>query len=103
MGQSVKILLMGRAYKSFLKRTAPDASLSFSGFCESDGNFLPFFFFQTLQLLMIPLIMSVLYVWAQLNREMIVSFWLGTRFKVCQTGYWKDFCLEDAHDGGGKI
>lgn len=32
---------------------------------------------------MIPLIMSVLYVWAQLNRDMIVSFWFGTRFKVC--------------------
>lgn len=31
---------------------------------------------------MIPLIMSVLYVWAQLNRDMIVSFWFGTRFKV---------------------
>uniref|UniRef100_A0A8I3N688 Derlin n=1 Tax=Canis lupus familiaris TaxID=9615 RepID=A0A8I3N688_CANLF len=35
------------------------------------------------QLLMIPLIMSVLYVWAQLNRDMIVSFWFGTRFKAC--------------------
>lgn len=34
------------------------------------------------QLLMIPLIMSVLYVWAQFNSEMIVSFWFGTRFKV---------------------
>lgn len=33
---------------------------------------------------MIPLIMSVLYVWAQLNRDMIVSFWFGTRFKVSQ-------------------
>lgn len=32
---------------------------------------------------MIPLIMSVLYVWAQLNRETIVSFWFGTRFKAC--------------------
>lgn len=32
---------------------------------------------------MIPLIMSVLYVWAQLNRDMIVSFWFGTRFKAC--------------------
>ncbi|XP_032108746.1 derlin-1 isoform X2 [Cebus imitator] len=36
-----------------------------------------------MQLLMIPLIMSVLYVWAQLNRDMIVSFWFGTRFKAC--------------------
>ncbi|MGH0126810.1 UNVERIFIED_CONTAM: hypothetical protein FKN15_024011 [Acipenser sinensis] len=32
---------------------------------------------------MIPLIMSVLYVWAQLNRDTIVSFWFGTRFKAC--------------------
>ncbi|XP_063087221.1 derlin-1 isoform X1 [Cavia porcellus] len=36
-----------------------------------------------MQLLMIPLIMSVLYVWAQLNRDMMVSFWFGTRFKAC--------------------
>ncbi|XP_073488296.1 derlin-1 isoform X1 [Aquarana catesbeiana] len=36
-----------------------------------------------MQLLMIPLIMSVLYVWSQLNRDMIVSFWFGTRFKAC--------------------
>ncbi|GAB1299376.1 Derlin-1 [Apodemus speciosus] len=35
------------------------------------------------ELLMIPLIMSVLYVWAQLNRDLIVSFWFGTRFKAC--------------------
>lgn len=34
------------------------------------------------QLLMIPLIMSVLYVWAQINKDVIVSFWFGTRFKV---------------------
>lgn len=35
-----------------------------------------------LQLLMIPLIMSVLYVWAQFNKDTIVTFWFGTRFKV---------------------
>lgn len=39
------------------------------------------------QLLMIPMIMSVLYVWAQLNRDMIVSFWFGTRFKVRCIGW----------------
>uniref|UniRef100_A0A3P8TNE1 Derlin n=1 Tax=Amphiprion percula TaxID=161767 RepID=A0A3P8TNE1_AMPPE len=31
-----------------------------------------------MRLLMIPLIMSVLYVWAQFNKDMIVSFWFGT-------------------------
>ncbi|XP_057690897.1 derlin-1 [Corythoichthys intestinalis] len=35
-----------------------------------------------MQLLMIPLIMSVLYVWAQFNKDVIVSFWFGTRFKA---------------------
>lgn len=35
-----------------------------------------------MRLLMIPMIMSVLYVWAQFNKEMIVSFWFGTRFKA---------------------
>uniref|UniRef100_A0A3Q3INL9 Derlin n=1 Tax=Monopterus albus TaxID=43700 RepID=A0A3Q3INL9_MONAL len=35
-----------------------------------------------MRLLMIPLIMSVLYVWAQFNKDMVVSFWFGTRFKV---------------------
>uniref|UniRef100_A0A8D0G8Z5 Derlin n=1 Tax=Sphenodon punctatus TaxID=8508 RepID=A0A8D0G8Z5_SPHPU len=34
-------------------------------------------------LLMIPLIMSVLYVWAQMNREMIVPFWFGMKLKAC--------------------
>ncbi|XP_061421748.1 derlin-1 [Lethenteron reissneri] len=34
-------------------------------------------------LLMIPLIISVLYVWAQLNRDQIVTFWFGTTFKAC--------------------
>uniref|UniRef100_A0AAQ4S7B4 Derlin n=1 Tax=Gasterosteus aculeatus aculeatus TaxID=481459 RepID=A0AAQ4S7B4_GASAC len=34
-----------------------------------------------MRLLMIPLIMSVLYVWAQFNKETVVSFWFGTRFK----------------------
>lgn len=35
-----------------------------------------------MQLLMIPLVMSVLYVWAQFNKDMVVSFWFGTRFKA---------------------
>ncbi|XP_077454357.1 derlin-1 [Stigmatopora argus] len=35
-----------------------------------------------MQLLMIPLIMSVLYIWAQFNKDTIVSFWFGTRFKA---------------------
>lgn len=29
-----------------------------------------------------PMILSVLYVWCQLNKETIVNFWFGTRFKA---------------------
>lgn len=39
-------------------------------------------FLERFQLLMIPMVMSVLYVWAQFNKDTIVSFWFGTRFKV---------------------
>uniref|UniRef100_H3DP20 Derlin n=1 Tax=Tetraodon nigroviridis TaxID=99883 RepID=H3DP20_TETNG len=35
-----------------------------------------------MRLLMIPMIMSVLYVWAQLNKDTIVTFWFGTQFKA---------------------
>lgn len=33
-------------------------------------------------LLMDPMIMSVLYVWCQLNKEQTVNFWFGTQFKA---------------------
>ncbi|KAK7505872.1 hypothetical protein BaRGS_00003143 [Batillaria attramentaria] len=35
-----------------------------------------------LMILMDPLVLSVLYVWCQLNKDMIVQFWFGTRFKA---------------------
>ncbi|CAF0874108.1 unnamed protein product [Brachionus calyciflorus] len=39
-------------------------------------------FIASLPMLMDPMILSVMYVWCQLNRETIVSFWFGTRFKA---------------------
>ncbi|CAB3229734.1 unnamed protein product [Arctia plantaginis] len=35
-----------------------------------------------LMILMDPMVLSVLYVWCQLNKDVIVSFWFGTRFKA---------------------
>lgn len=29
-----------------------------------------------------PMVLSILYVWCQLNKDVIVSFWFGTRFKA---------------------
>uniref|UniRef100_UPI00358EBC48 derlin-1 n=1 Tax=Myxine glutinosa TaxID=7769 RepID=UPI00358EBC48 len=36
-----------------------------------------------MSLLMMPLIISVMYLWAQVNRDQIVTFWFGTTFKAC--------------------
>ncbi|ELU14793.1 hypothetical protein CAPTEDRAFT_179997 [Capitella teleta] len=35
-----------------------------------------------LMLLMDPMILSVLYIWCQLNKDTIVQFWFGTQFKA---------------------
>merc|ERR1719384_1092457 len=39
-------------------------------------------FIAELPLLMDPMILSVLYVWCQFNKDQIVSFWFGTQFKA---------------------
>ncbi len=39
-------------------------------------------FFYSLQYLMDPMVLSVLYIWCQLNKDTIVSFWFGTQFKA---------------------
>lgn len=33
-------------------------------------------------ILMDCMVMAVLYLWCQLNKDMIVSFWFGTQFKA---------------------
>lgn len=38
-------------------------------------------------LLFDPMVMSVLYIWCQLNRDTIVQFWFGTQFKVQKVFY----------------
>ncbi|KAG8010269.1 Derlin-1 [Nibea albiflora] len=48
----------------------------------ADYIFMLLFNWICIVLLMIPLIMSVLYVWAQFNKDTVVSFWFGTRFKA---------------------
>lgn len=35
-----------------------------------------------LPILMDPMVLSVLYVWCKLNKDVIVNFWFGTRFKA---------------------
>ncbi|XP_043273957.1 derlin-1 [Venturia canescens] len=35
-----------------------------------------------IQILMDPMVLSVLYIWCQLNQDAIVNFWFGTQFKA---------------------
>lgn len=39
-------------------------------------------FMSSIYYIMDPMILSVMYVWCQLNRDVIVSFWFGTQFKA---------------------
>lgn len=56
--------------------------------------------FTNLQLLMDPMVLSVLYIWCQINKDTIVTFWFGTRFKA---GYlpWVLFAINLVISGGG--
>ena len=38
--------------------------------------------FLNIPMLMDPMVMSILYVWCQLNKDSIVNFWFGTQFKA---------------------
>ena len=38
--------------------------------------------FMGIPFLMDPMVLATLYVWCQLNKDVIVNFWFGTQFKV---------------------
>ena len=38
--------------------------------------------FMGIQVLMDPMVMAMMYVWCQLNKDTIVNFWFGTQFKA---------------------
>lgn len=38
--------------------------------------------FAEIYVLLEPMVLSVLYVWCQLNKDVIVQFWFGTQFKA---------------------
>jgi derlin-1 len=39
-------------------------------------------YWMNISLLMDPMVLSVLYIWCQLNKDVIVNFWFGTQFKA---------------------
>jgi Derlin-1 len=49
-----------------------------------------------------PMVLSVLYVWCQLNREMIVTFWFGSRFKAMYLP-WVLFAFNVMLTNGGML
>ena len=38
--------------------------------------------FMDIKVLMDPMVLSILYVWCQLNKDQIVNFWFGSQFKA---------------------
>jgi len=55
-----------------------------------------------LPLLMVQMVFSVLYVWCQLNKDVIVSFWFGTQFKAMYLP-WVLFAFNLIIAGGGLM
>ncbi|XP_028176885.1 derlin-1 [Ostrinia nubilalis] len=53
-------------------------------------------------LIMDPLVLSVLYVWCQLNKDVVVSFWFGTRFKAMYLP-WVLLAFNMILSGGGAM
>jgi len=56
--------------------------------------------FCEIKLIMDPMVLSVLYIWCQLNKEQVVSFWFGTRFKAVYLP-WVLFAFNMVISGGG--
>ena len=50
--------------------------------------------------LMDPMVLSILYVWCQLNKDTIVNFWFGTQFKAMYLP-WVLFGFNMIIAGGG--
>lgn len=58
--------------------------------------------FVNLPFLMDPMVLSVLYVWCQLNKDVIVNFWFGTRFKAMYLP-WVLLGFNVVVNGGGLV
>lgn len=58
--------------------------------------------FMKIPMLMDPMVLSVLYVWCQLNKDQIVSFWFGTQFKAMYLP-WVLFGFNMIIAGGGVM
>jgi len=56
--------------------------------------------FMNMMVLMDPIVMSVLYIWCNLNKDTIVSFWFGTQFRAMYLP-WVLFLFNMVISGGG--
>ncbi|XP_023952938.2 derlin-1 [Bicyclus anynana] len=59
-------------------------------------------FLANVMVLMDPMVLSVLYVWCQLNKDIIVSFWFGSRFKAMYLP-WVLLAFNLVISGGGVM
>ena len=66
--------------------------------------FLQFWHLAYMSVLMNPMVMSVVYVWCQINKDYIINFWFGTQFKAMYLP-WVLFAysLIIKYDGVGEL
>ena len=58
--------------------------------------------FMDIKFLMDPMVLSILYVWCQLNKDQIVNFWFGSQFKAMYLP-WVLFGFNMIIAGGGVM
>ncbi|XP_014260158.1 derlin-1 [Cimex lectularius] len=55
-----------------------------------------------ISVLMDPMVLSILYIWCQLNRDVVISFWFGSRFKAMYLP-WVLLAFNSIVMGGGVM
>ena len=66
--------------------------------------FLEFWNLAYMSVLMEPMVLSVVYVWCQINKDYIINFWFGTQFKAMYLPWVLfAFSLIIKFDGMGEI
>ena len=58
--------------------------------------------FMNIMFLMDPLVLAVLYIWCQLNKDVIVNFWFGSQFKAMYLP-WVLLAFNVIISGGGVM
>nr|CAD7394119.1 unnamed protein product [Timema cristinae] len=114
--QRFSFILISRGVEEFKNKFVNIKLIKHNSLCIFDGRPADYFFMLLfnwvccvivallgdIMLLMDPMVLSVLYVWCQLNKDMIVNFWFGTQFKAMYLP-WVLLAFNLVISGGGMM